>query len=97
MKTIYKYALPVQTRGFVLMPQGADVLTVQVQADLGPMVWAYVDDEANSVKHWFGVFGTGHVLPGPSLGRYLGTFQWHNGALVYHVFDRGEGEGGEIR
>lgn len=90
MKRIFRYVLPVETECFVVMPRGAKVLCVQTQGMSGPMVWALVEDaETVKAKHWFFVYGTGHETYGQ--GTYLGTFQMNDGALVFHVFDNGEG------
>lgn len=89
MKAIHKFPLPVETECFVPMPRRAEVLCVQVQNGT-PFVWALVDTkEKVTAKHWFFVYGTGHETF--EQGKYLGTFQLEGGALVFHVFDNGDG------
>lgn len=34
----------------------------------------------------FAIYGTGHVQES-ICGEYIGTFQLHSGALVFHVFE----------
>lgn len=87
MKTIYKYDCDVTDNVSIEMPVGAEVLCVQVQPDTGPKIWALVDPSAAVPKelrrfHWR---GTGHQADG--LGRYVGTVQAMDGALVFHLFE----------
>jgi hypothetical protein len=88
-RTIWKYDLPsvLSDDPMVMMPDGADVLCVQVQ-DGFPRVWALVDPDAARVAHRFRVYGTGHSLPNEP-GRYIGTWQAAGGMFVWHLFDLG--------
>lgn len=84
MKRIFKYALAVEDQQSIVMPSGAEILTVQMQGG-EPQVWALVDDTNDKHQRTFLIFGTGHpVIDNP--GNYVGTFQLRNGALVFHVF-----------
>ena len=87
MKRIYKYELSKPT---VRMPQGAEVLTVQIQA--GHLcAWALVDDAAPLVDRVFEIIGTGHAIANDGEeypGEYLGTVQ--DGPFVWHIFEREE-------
>lgn len=74
----------------VEMPAGAKVLTLQVQRQ-SACIWALVNTEAPVELRTFRTFGTGHVAEGVSSGGYVGTWQQHDGALVWHVFDVTEG------
>lgn len=85
MIVIWKYPLDEAGRQTLLMPRGARVLCVQVQAD-EMQLWALVDDRAPNEPRNFAVYGTGHDLPGKP-GEYLGTVQL--GAFVWHVFEIG--------
>jgi hypothetical protein len=89
MKTIYKYAIPTTDFQEVRMPRGAEVLCVQMQHDI-PCVWALVDREEPLVGRLFSTYGTGHTINLEESAKYVGTYQLHGGALVFHVFDRGE-------
>ena len=86
MQTIWKY--PIVTTDFqeVEIPQGAKVLTVQMQEG-NPCLWALVDPNAEKQKRVIAVHGTGHPVP-DAVGEYLGTYRMANGALVFHVFIR---------
>jgi hypothetical protein len=83
MKMIWKWTLTQATT--IDMPQGAQVLDVQVQHG-EPQLWALVDPNAPKVKREFNVYGTGHDLP-HNPGTYVGTFQMQGGAFVFHVFE----------
>ena len=81
-KTIWKFELPPD--GLISMPLGAQVLDVQIQDDR-PVMWALVDPDARCSVIRLALYGTGQTVPNRP-GNYLGTFQQHGGALVWHVF-----------
>lgn len=83
-KTIWKYQLRPVTRQVVDMPEGAQILTMQLQHDV-PTLWAEVDPEALLVERDFEIVGTGNGVP-PEPHAYLGTWQNRIG-LVFHVFE----------
>ncbi len=88
MQTIHKYRLSAGSDTAVMMPEGADVLTVQMQHGR-PCLWAVVDLEAPLERRHFLTYGTGHPLS-EGLGgdlTYVGTYQMEDGALVFHVFE----------
>ncbi len=88
---VYKYPLPIEAEGFIEMPAGAKILSVQAQRGI-PMVWALVDPTTKALaKHWFFVFGTGTPIDF-DLGdaSFLGTFQLEDGLVMVHVWDNGE-------
>lgn len=88
MITIWKFPLAVTDDQTVSMPEGARVLTVQVQYET-PCLWAMVDTEKPLVDHLIHIAGTGHPLPLQNVGwgQYVGSFQRLGGSLVFHVFD----------
>jgi len=84
MSTIYKY--PVGDVGEVFeleMPQGAQILDVQLQ-DGKPVMWALVDEKAPLDRRLFMIYGTGWALPG-AYGQYVATFQ--TPPFVWHLFE----------
>jgi hypothetical protein len=85
MKTIYKYAAPIDDDLTIMMPAAAEVLCVQLQG-AGPQIWALVDPSAPHELRRFHWRGTGH--PADGLGRYVGTVQGAGGALIFHLFER---------
>ena len=85
--TIYKYPLT-QPEGddvVVEMPEGARVLSVQVQRHI-PCIWALVDPEKQLEKRRFRIYGTGQRTSLPD-APYIGTVQLLDGRLVYHLFE----------
>lgn len=84
MSTIYKYKLT-PGRTVIDMPDGAKVLTVQMQRE-DVSLWALVEPHKPVGRRFFDVYGTGHPMPSDP-GDYVATFQMEGGALVWHVFD----------
>ncbi len=102
MLTIWKFPLSVDDVQTVAMPQGARILTVQVQQGQ-PCLWAAVDSEQPVKPRTIRMYGTGHPIdpedcyhwpldgPGPRVplpGGFIGTFQLNGGLLVFHVFEK---------
>lgn len=87
-KTIYKYPLQVTDLQEVLLPIGAEILTIQVQNEI-PCLWALVDpDQIKEIVN-IEIFGTGHPISydiGVSR-KYISTFQLNDGQLVFHTFE----------
>lgn len=89
MKTVYKYAVPYPNDDFILnLPEGAEILTVQVQFGR-PQMWALVDTGENVplVPRHFRFAGTGHSLELHGTYLYIDTIQMHEGTLVWHIFE----------
>jgi len=88
MQTIYKYPLSLASSQGVSMPQGAKILSAQMQND-ELQVWAIVDTEAPAPDDYyeFIIAGTGnptHINIRDA--NYLSTVQ--DGGFVWHVFYR---------
>lgn len=85
--SIYKYPLPLTDVATIEMPQGAYVLSAQVQrGDL--FIWAMVNPDNPREKRHFRIAGTGHVLEGGSSDYlFIDTVQLSDGVLVLHVFE----------
>ena len=83
MHVIYGYSFEVADVVLIDMPKGAKVLSVDVQPDMGPCVWAIVDDEVGQETRVFHVRGTGqHLGPEEAQEEFIGTFRvlpstWH--------------------
>lgn len=96
MKTIWKFPLEVTDVQSVAMPQGAQVLTAQLQGpsyearatDSSLCLWALVDPDAPKTVRLLHIFGTGHPVYNADSLRYISTFQLDGGALVFHVFEQ---------
>ena len=85
MNSIWKYPLKVVDEQTLDVPEGAEVMTVQVQNGT-PCLWARVDPAAPKIPRKIITRGTGHPVP-ETIWRYIGTYQIKDGALVFHVFD----------
>lgn len=83
---IFKYPIHVADSQAVDMPEGAQILTIQVQ--LGqPCIWALVDDDVPPERREIHMRGTGHDCNGVERLRYVSTFQMAEGALIFHAFE----------
>lgn len=83
---IFKYPLEVTDSQVIDMPRGARILCVQVQRGQ-PCIWALVDDDVEPTRREIHMRGTGHNCNGVDALRYIGTFQMHDGSLVFHAFE----------
>ena len=84
-KEIWKFPVKVKDVQGVEMPEGAEILTVQLQHGQG-CIWAVVDPGAEKVWRYFTTYGTGHpIINGAD--TYIGTYQESSGYLVWHVFE----------
>jgi len=86
MKTIWKFPVSMTDSIGIEMPVGARVLTVQVQHGQ-PYIWVEVDPEAQKEHRSFRLFGTGHPIEEGFVLDYVGTFQMHDGGLVFHLYE----------
>ena len=86
-RTIYKYPVTVYDDFVVELPEGARVLTVDVQHG-EPVMWAMVDPTAPTSKRHFRLIGTGHPIEDAAALTFIGTFQMRDGALVFHLFEK---------
>lgn len=91
---VYEYLLELTSRQHVVMPAGAELLSIQQQGDQW-CLWARVDERAGGATRTIEMCGTGFECPaqgfrGPnrSFGRHIATTQ--DGNLVWHWFDMGE-------
>jgi len=86
---IFKYNVAPQKIITIPMPQGAEILSFQVQHG-EPCIWALVDEKAIFENRYFKLFGTGHEVY-QDMGvvrKFIGTIQLDNGNLVFHLFER---------
>jgi hypothetical protein len=86
MRSVWKYALDMDADVFAIyMPQGAEVLTIDLQHD-HPCLWVLVDPVAQTEAKHFRIVGTGHRID-ENIERYIGTFQMVGLGLVFHLFE----------
>ena len=83
--TIWKYVIKCKDAQSVELPKGAKILTLQMQYGL-VCIWAEVDPDATLEDVVLLTVGTSHSLP-LSRGKYIGTYQLEQGALVFHVYE----------
>jgi hypothetical protein len=83
---IYKYGILAADSFQLDLPQGATILTVEVQHD-EPKIWAIVDPRAPKEVRRFRLIPTGVPFDSASTLVYVGTFQLQAGALVFHLFE----------
>lgn len=91
---IFKYQLKLQDEQILLLPKGAEILTVQTQTyrtGINELVWlwAIVDEKETDMeeRHLY-LFFTGLEF-NLELHTYIGTFQIHFGKLIFHLFEKG--------
>ncbi len=82
----HKYQLVITDIQTILMPEGAEVLAVQVQHER-PCLWALVDPARPPTPRTFQTRGDEHGIASGTEGRYVGTYQVGGGSLVFHVFE----------
>lgn len=82
---IWKFELAVTDQQTLMMPEGAKLLSVQMQGD-ACCLWALCDEEMAPEPRHIAIYGTGNPLPDQP-GKYIATFQMHGGALVFHAFE----------
>lgn len=85
-KQIWKYQLE-QMHSSIMMPIGAEILTMQLQNGK-PCIWALVDPEAEKSIREIEIHGTGHDISYTDIiqRKYIGTYQVE--PFVFHVFER---------
>ena len=88
-QTIWKYDVMINDSQKIEMPQGANLLSVQIQNGI-PCIWAIVNPMNAEVERVIQMAGTGHDMSERVMGAFLGTIQLNDGALIFHVFDNGE-------
>lgn len=84
---IWKQSVPISDALTVSIPQGAQILCVQIQHGQ-PTIWMRVEETAPLVDRALRWRGTGHNAD--DVGAYVGTIQLDGGSLVFHLFDKGE-------
>ena len=86
IKTIFKFPIDAIDLFYVDMPEGAEILSVQVQHET-PCFWALVDATAPTTTRTFVIHGTGHAVTNPEEKKFIGTFQLKGGLYVFHLFE----------
>lgn len=85
MKSIWKFALELQDRQIVNMPNGAEILTAQMQHN-SMNLWAVVDTDADKEPRTIEIHGTGNPMHA-DMGverKYIASIQ--DGPFAWHLF-----------
>lgn len=85
MRRIFKYPLQITDIQYVMMPKGAEILSVAVQNEI-VCLWALVNPELQYVSREIRIVGTGNPAPDGNV-RFIGTVLMLDGQLVWHVFE----------
>ncbi|MEI9479634.1 MAG: hypothetical protein WCO26_24110 [Deltaproteobacteria bacterium] len=83
---IWRWHLKYLDEQTLVMPGGAQLLSVQIGRGGTPCLWALCDTDSPDESRTILFYGTGNPIP-EKPGRYLGTFQLGEGQLVFHVFE----------
>ena len=81
---VFKYPFSPTDVFTIEMPQGAEVLHVDMQNQT-PCIWAKVDPDAPTVNRRFRMAGTGYDLG--DVAAHVGTIFMADGNLVFHLFE----------
>lgn len=81
--TIWKYPLEIYESQSIAMPEGAEILAVQLQ-DGNPCLWALVDPSRPTGPVLVQAVRTGRAFD--PMGEYIGTCVMFDGELALHVF-----------
>lgn len=85
MLTIHKYTFEIQNQVKISLPKHSKILKFDNQNEV-PTIWVLVDTEQPLEEAIFTVRGTGHSIPRFSNLEYIGSAQFLNGQLVWHLF-----------
>jgi hypothetical protein len=86
MKTIWKYKLLVEDEQTIAMPEGAEILTLQLQ-NREPHLWVLVDPRRPFEERRFSFYGIDHQVSDniTVAGNYIGAVQFL--MSVFHLFE----------
>lgn len=89
MRTVHKYEVPINDLVTLTLPCVHELLHFGNQHDV-PTLWALVDPESALMMRQFRLAGTGHIIREQNV-RHVGTAQFGDVALVFHLFEILEG------
>lgn len=87
MKTILRYHLQPNKTQVLKLPEGSEILSVQLKDADSPVLWALVDPTRPGEKRTINIYATGTEVPDDP-GSYCGSFQLLDGSLEFHVFEQ---------
>ena len=83
---VYKYILQMADTQEIELPEGAEILSVQLQHG-GLTLWALVNPDIDKVIRTIEILTTGNEAYDHSR-KFINTVQLAEGSLVYHFFER---------
>ena len=86
MKTIWKYQLEITDEQSLMMPEGAKILTAQIQQET-LCLWALVDPIIPKQLRKIEIIGTGNPIYDLER-KYISTVQMAAGKLIFHLFEK---------
>lgn len=87
MKTIYKYPIEITDEQTLSMPEGAQVLSAQMQGNT-LCIWALVDSGNFNCDRRVRIFGTGNPVVLDGNWKFVDSV--HERIFVWHVFVESE-------
>ncbi len=87
---IWKYELAITDSQYVEMPNGANIFCAQVQNG-ACCLWAVCDASRKKEPRKIRIYRTGHLMDLGVAEIYIGTVQFENGLLVFHIFEEIQG------
>jgi hypothetical protein len=88
LKTIYKYPLATTDFQVIDLPEGAQILSVNIQYEK-ICLWAIIDTEKPVAGRRIRIIGTGNDAGDVEMGQHIGSVLAYGGTFVWHVFDVG--------
>jgi len=83
---IYKYPLEIVDHQFLVLPEGAEILSVAEQNDY-IVLYALVDEKETELDEIpIKIIGTGNPVENIEGYEFIGTVKIYGGKLVFHVF-----------
>jgi len=81
MRTIWKFQFEISDEIIIEMPEGSEILSIQVQGGM-PTLWAICDPSRKNYNRVLSCYGTGHKVRYTQ--NYIGTIQING--FVWHLF-----------
>lgn len=86
MWIIHKQILEAIDRQALLLPEGAEILSVGNQRE-EICIWYKCDPDADKVSRRFAVVGTGHLIDDRHNYKLIGCVHLYNSSLIFHIFE----------
>lgn len=87
-KRIWKFQIDSESK-IIVMPDGAEILTVQVINQV-PCIYVLVNPDARNTLRRFEIYETGEDIAFymSTSRKYINTYQLNDGKLVLHLFEK---------